>query len=202
MVDTDDFGEEFGLNVADLGGVFGSQAFLSEEVLIEDLVEEGAFAGTGDTAETDESLLRNMQVEVADVMLRGSVDREARSVMSRAPCLRDFDVFATGEEATGQGVGGEELFVGAGEAELSAFDARLGPDFYKVLGGPHDGFVVLDNNDGISLIGESAKDSYQAVKVADGVRRRVHRGRRGYPRGGTKAGGQVDTHGFSAAESA
>ena len=134
-------------------------------------------------------------------MFGGSVDGEARGVLRRASCLRDLDVLATGEEATGRSVGRQKFLAGAGKTELPAFGSGFGSDFHEMVGGSHDGFVVLDDDNGVSLIGETAEDADQAIEVAwMETDRGFIENEKGIDKRRAEAGGKVDTHGFAAAQ--
>ena len=83
--------------------------------------------------------------------------------------------------------------------ELAALVSGLGPYFYEGVGCPHEGFVVLDNDDGIALLGQFLEDGDEAVDVA---RVEADGGfveyKEGIDEGGSEAGGEFDALGFAA----
>ena len=52
-----------------------------------------------------------------------------------------------------------EVFGGARGDDAAAIRAGVRTDFDEPIGCTHDGFIMLDDNDGVSLFDEAAEDS-------------------------------------------
>ncbi len=115
----------------------------------------------------------------------------------------DRHLVASGEEATGVCIGFQDTFIAAGEGELAAVGSRLRADLDEVVGGAHDGLVVLDDDDRITQIGEAAEDADEAVHIARvETDRGLVQNEEGIGEGRAEAGGEVDPHGLAAGEGA
>ena len=83
--------------------------------------------------------------------------------------------------------------------ELATLVSRFGAYFDKGIGCPHEGFIVLDNDDGIALLGQFLEDGDEAVDVArvqsDGG---FVEDKEGIDEGGSKTGSELDALGFAA----
>ena len=89
------------------------------------------------------------------------------------------------------------------EDDVSAVLAGAGAYIDEVVGGLHDGLLVLDNDQGVSLVAEAVHDADEAVDVAgveaDG---RLVEDEEGSCQGRAEAGGEVDPLDFAAREGA
>ena len=61
-----------------MGGVFGEFAVLGEYVLVEDVVEQGALAGTRYAAQTNETLQGNVDIQALEIVLSSPFDADPR----------------------------------------------------------------------------------------------------------------------------
>jgi hypothetical protein len=184
------------------GLVLGDLAFEALQVAVEDLVDEGAFAGAGDTGEAAEDAEGQLDIDFFEVVLAGAGDFQV--VLCLASRRGDRDGFAAGEI-----VGGEGAFLffqaleGAGIDELTAVAAATGADLDEVVGGAHDGFLVLDDEQGVAFVAQAFHDADQAADVA---RVQADAGlvedEEGVHQRGPEAGGEVDALEFAAGEAA
>ena len=87
--------------------------------------------------------------------------------------------------------------------EGAAGGAGAGADIDEVVGGEHDGLLVLDDDEGVSLIAEAVHDADKAVDVAgveaDGG---LVEDEKGAGEGGSEAGGEIDALDLAAGEGA
>ncbi|HLP00959.1 MAG TPA: hypothetical protein VK163_02955 [Opitutaceae bacterium] len=65
---------------ADRGGILGELAAGGEQALVDDVVEQRRFAGTGDAGERDKAAERERDGEIAEVVLRGALENEPRNL--------------------------------------------------------------------------------------------------------------------------
>ncbi len=78
LIDEDDFGKRgVARDRLDRSGVLGELEAVREEALVDDVVEEGGFAGTGDAGEADEAAQRERESRVAKVVLGGVFEAQA-----------------------------------------------------------------------------------------------------------------------------
>ena len=87
--------------------------------------------------------------------------------------------------------------------DVAAVLSRAGAEVDEVVGGAHDGFLVLDDDEGVALVAEAVHDADEALDVAgveaDGgfVEHEEGAGERG-----AEAGGEVDALDLAAGERA
>src|SRR5690606_1867803 len=60
------------------GDVFGLLMTMGEQALVDDVIEQGGFARAGNTAETDETLQGQIDVEVAEIVFGGAAETQLR----------------------------------------------------------------------------------------------------------------------------
>ena len=86
---------------------------------------------------------------------------------------------------------------------MAAFVASAGADFDDVIGGAHDGFLVLDDEEGVAAVAQAFHDADEAADVAgveaDGG---FVEDEEGVHQGGAEAGGEVDALELAAGEGA
>ncbi len=87
--------------------------------------------------------------------------------------------------------------------QFAAVFAGAGADVEEVVGGPHDGFLVFDDDEGVALVAEAVHDADQGVDVtrmkADGGFVEDEEGVGG---GRTETGGEVDAFDLAAGQGA
>ena len=77
LVDEDDLAQfQVGVDRLDRGGILGRLPALREQALVNDIVEQRGFAGTGDAAQADQPLERQTEVQAGDVVLGGVTEFE------------------------------------------------------------------------------------------------------------------------------
>ena len=109
---------------------------------------------------------------------------------------------AAAEVVSGEGVLGlcGDLRRRAAEDEFAAVFAAPGADVDEVVGGADDGFLVLDDEEGVALVAEAVHDVDEASDVA---RVEADAGfvedEERVDQGGAEAGGEVDALDFAAA---
>ena len=207
LVDEEDFGKRSVRrqrgNGGDGGGVFGELEALREEALVDDVVEQGGFAGAGDAAEANETVQGEAKREVAQIVLRGAGELEGRVAgWNGAAGGGGGDRLAAGEVGAGDAGGrSEEGGDRALENDVAAAAAGLGADFDDVIGGADHGLVVFHDDDGVPGVGEGADDRDEAVDVA---RVQADAGfiedEERVDQRGAEAGGEVDALDFAAGE--
>ena len=204
LVDHDDFADVFDAGeFFDRAGVFldGFAAF-AEEIAVEEAVDEGGLAGTGDARHAGEDAEREVGVDFFDVVERGAAELEK---FLRFAAFR----WNGNRSAAKEVVGGEGIFFlrdlrgRAGEHELSAGFAAAGSDVGEPVGGADDGFFVFDDEEGVSVVAQAAHDAEELSEVArvESDARFVHDKERVDERG-AEAGGEVDALDFAAGEGA
>ncbi len=79
MIDEHDLGERVVAgDGGDPRGVLGELAALGEQALVDDLVEQGGLAGTGDAGEGDEAVERQREGDVVQVVFGYAGEGQAR----------------------------------------------------------------------------------------------------------------------------
>ena len=125
------------------------------ELLIEDLVDEGGLAGTGDAGDADEEAEGDLDVLALEVVVARAADRELAALAAGTALGRDGDPAAAGEVGGGQGLFGfEDVGERAFGDDSAAVLAGAGPHVDDVVGGTHDGLVVLDDEDRVPEVAE------------------------------------------------
>ena len=99
------------------------------------------------------------------------------------------------------GMGGNELFGGAGEDNLATKASGSGTDIDDIVGSAHDVFVVLDDDNGVAKVAELLEDADETMGVAGveadrGFVEDVHAA----DQRAAKGGGEVDALGFAPAK--
>jgi len=102
LVDEDDLGErEIAGDGFDGGGVVGELEALGEQTLIDDVIEQSGFAGAGDAAQADQTLQREAERQVAEIVLRGVGETDGGVInRHRTASLGDGDGLSAGKVAS------------------------------------------------------------------------------------------------------
>ena len=182
------------------GFLFGR--VLADQLAVKDIADEGGFARTGNSRDGAEDAEREFNREVFDVVVGDAFEGDVAG--GRAAFFRDGDGFFSREVVGGEGVfRGGEIIGGAAVEEVSARAAAAGADVHEFVGSADDGFLVLDDEEGVALVAEAAEDFDEARGVA-GVK--AHAGfvedEEGVDERGAEAGGEVDALDFAAGERA
>ena len=172
LIDEDDFGE--GLvagDGADLRGVLGELVALGQQALVDDLVEQGGFAGAGHAGEGHETVEGEAEVEVAEVVFVDAGEDQPRMLAGSlhyfAAGGRRGNGLAAGKVGAGERGGvGEQGRQVALENQVAALRAGDGADFQHVVGGADHGLVVFDHDHGVAGVHQGADDPQQAIDVA------------------------------------
>jgi hypothetical protein len=148
--------------------------------------------GSGNPGDTAEHAERNLDVDLFQVVLRGALDREGadrlrQTTVSPAPGwkvspARYCRVRAVGMRLERSARPRPLLWkgTGSGEDELAAALAAAWADVDEVVGGADDGFLVLDDDEGVAEIAEPLHHADELADVTrDAGRRWVRRGRKG-----------------------
>lgn len=81
LINEDHVGKGQGaFDVFEGGRLVDAQPLLREQILVDDIVQEGAFSGARNAAQADEPLEREVQGEVVDVVFAGGVNGKKRRV--------------------------------------------------------------------------------------------------------------------------
>ncbi len=183
-----------------LAGFFAVVECLHEGA-VEDLVDEGGFAGAGDAGDAAEEIEGDVEVDAAEVVDAGAGEQEVFAA-GLAAVLGDGDEGASGEVAAGDGVGvGGDFGDGSGGEELAAELAGAGAEVEQVVGGADDVRVVLDDEDGVAEVAEVLHDADELGGIA-GVEadRRLVEDVESADEAGAERGGELDALGFAARE--
>ena len=136
-----------------------------------------------------------------NVVCGGAADSEEGFGFAEA--FRKGDSFLAGEVIQGEGVLGFRASNLALKGDFTTVFAGLRPHVDKVVGLSHDGFVMFDDHEGISLVAKVVHDLGEAADVA------VVESDSGFvedeeslSEGGAEAGGEVDAGDFAAAQGA
>ena len=168
MVDQDDFGErQIAGDGLDGGGVVGDLQALGEQPLVDDVIQQSGFAGAGDAAQADQTLQREAEREVSEVVLRRVGETHGRVInRHRTAALGDGDGLSAGKVASRDAKrrrkqGGNVAL----EDHVTAAGTGLGSYFNDVVRGADHRFVVLDDDDGVAGIGQGADDRDESLDV-------------------------------------
>ena len=148
---------------------------------------EGRLAGAGDAGEADEKAEREVGVEFLQVVAGRAVDFDL-GFGGLAALLRDGD--GAGAVEPRQSAGDGRWWMGDGRwktfggslaflwhVELLTWNFALkdqrpavlagpGADVDELVGGAHDGFLVLDDDQGVALVAEAVHHADEALDVA------------------------------------
>ena len=166
LVDVDDL-----VDVADaLNGIEEPRAFarpveLLGQLLVENLVDEGALAGAGHARYAHEHAERYLYVDAFEVIFARTPHDQGLAVAFSGE-VRQGDAFAIAEVLAGEGLGGLYNFADrSGGDDVSAVLAGAGAHVDDVVCRAHDGLVVLDDEDGVAEVAETEQGLDEAVVV-------------------------------------
>ena len=143
------------------------------QLLIENLVDQAALAGTGNSGNTDQPAQWEGHVYILEIVLFSAFDLYGLSV-PLAPFLGIGHDFAAAEIGTGQGIGvGFNLGNGASGHYLSAMLPGSRAKVSYEIRRPHHGFVVLNNQYRVAQVFQAQQGIDQSVVV---VGMQAHRG--------------------------
>ncbi len=147
------------------GSFAGAVEFLSEGA-VEDVVDEGAFAGAGDAGDDGHDGGGEFDGEVLEVVAFGAFDGDPfAGEGARHEAVEGGD-FA-GEVAAGEGAGCVHDVGGrAGGDDLTAESASARAEVEDVVGVADGFFVVLDDEDGVAEVAEGFERGDEALVVA------------------------------------
>ncbi len=160
-----EFAEEMGSGAAAFGlGVLLAQGL--HEGAVEDLMDEGGFAGAADAGDADEKAEGDVDVDAAEVVDAGTGELEVFAA-GLAAVFGDGDGEAAGEVFSGDGVWvrGDFLDRSRGQ-QLTAEFACAGAEVEEMVGGADDVGVVLDDEDGVAEVAEVLHDADELGGVA------------------------------------
>ena len=133
---------------------------------VEDLMDEGGFAGAADAGDADEEAEGNVDVDAAKVVDAGAGELEVFAA-GFAAVFGDRDGEAAGEIFAGDGVWVRgDFFDGSGREEVAAEFAGAGAEVEEMVGGADDVGVVLDDEDGVAEVAEVLHDADEFGGVA------------------------------------
>ena len=146
------------------GGFFLGRV-LADQLAVKDIADEGGFARTGNSRDGAEDTEGEFGGEVFDVVVGDAFEGDVAGGL--AAFFGNRDEFFSREIIGGEGVFGRgEIFGGAAVEEVSARAAAAGADVHEFVGGADDGFLVFDDEEGVSLVAEAAEDFDEARGVA------------------------------------
>src|SRR5271157_1133580 len=147
-------------------GVLGGKAAVRKQRIVQDVVDQGRFAGAGDAADAHHEAQRDTHINRLQVVLAHAAD--AQPVLSRLPPFvwhRDFEL--TRKVASGEGA---RIRYQAREAALvnqtAAVLPRARPQVDHAVGLAHHLRVVLDHQDSVADVAQGFEDFNQTAGVA------------------------------------
>lgn len=170
LVDQDHIGDLLeALDGFQLGRFLHGAAQMLEQGLVDDFVDEGAFARTAHAGNRHQAAEREGKIQVPQVVAGGPTDFEPRMVFSgaRSAIFRKGNGFPAGEIRPGGGLlnlgkaGGR-----AGIEEAATLRAGTGAELENIFRGADDGLIVFNHEDGVAGLAEFAEKAEQAVGVA------------------------------------
>jgi hypothetical protein len=132
---------------------------------VKDIADEGSFARAGNAGDSTQDAEGEFNRKVFDVVVSDAFEGDMAGGL--AAFFRDGDGFFSREVVGGEGVfRGGEIFGRSAVEEVSAGAASSGADIHEFVSGSDDGFLVLDNEEGIALVAEATEDFDEARGVA------------------------------------
>ncbi len=129
--------------------------------LVQDFIDEAAFAGAGDARDADEFPQGEGHVDVLEVVFLGAAHREEKAVAGPSE-VGHADLAFAGEVLAGDGAGaGFDILHRALGYELSAVDAGAGADVHDVVGHVHGVLVVFHHDEGVADVRQVAEGGQQ-----------------------------------------
>ena len=134
------------------------------EPLVEDLVDQGALAGTGYAGHSSHDAQREADINVFQVVDPGPLHGQPAA---RPPAdRRDRDVFGPLQVLTRHGFGDLHDFLRrSGGHHPAAMGTGAGSDVDDIVGGPHGVLVVFDHDDRIPQVAQVLEGPQQLVVV-------------------------------------
>ena len=128
---------------------------------VEDVVDEGRLARARDARDGDETVARNRDGEVLEVVLRSPLDRPAAVFGRPGAFFSAFDAPSSRQVVRREGrifraQRGARLAV---ELDGAALFARARPQIHHAVGGEHHLRIVFDRDHGVPRFGHAADDA-------------------------------------------
>lgn len=132
----------------------------------EDVVDEGALAGTRDAADHIEATEGETSINSPEVMFAGIADGEKATFGMRGGG-GVFDPSLSGEERPGKAPWvAAGLIDGSDEEDLAAMFTGTGSQFDQVVSGGHGGSIMFNHDDRAAAVAEAGEGPVQAVNIA------------------------------------
>src|SRR5581483_10593886 len=167
LVDVDDLVEELvALDRAMTTGYDLRPVHPLHQGAVEDVVDEGGLAGTGDAGDRHEAAERKLDVDVLEVVLAGAADDQP-FLAWLPPHLGDRNRLLAAQVLAGdRTLLARHLGHRAGGDDLAAVLARAGPDVDDVVGATDRVLVVLDDNHRVAEVAQPHECVEQPPVVA------------------------------------
>ena len=135
------------------------------QFLVQDFVYQGALAGAGDSGDAHQSAQGNLYVDVLEVVLPCALDGDVLAV-AVASSLGNRNLAEAAQVLTGDGLRGvDDILHRSGGDDMASVLASAGADVHDVVGGTHDGFVVLDDDYSVAQVSQSLQGLDEPVIV-------------------------------------
>ena len=140
---------------------------MPRERLVENVGNQRRLARARHAGDGDEHPERNLDGEVAQVVLARADDAQRLARLARPTRLGERDTQLAAEVARGERIGmPDHLVHGALHHHLAAEPARARPEIDDVIGGANGVLVVLDHDHGVAEIAQAAQRVEQQRVVA------------------------------------
>src|SRR6266852_3352518 len=167
LVDLDDFVDLIGADdfAVRAGRLLGAIEFLGEGA-IENVVDEGGFAGAGNAGDDGEKSEGQGDVDIFEIVGASAENLDGFAV-GAAALFGDGDMGGAAEIASGErfGAGGDVRRLAVSD-EIAAGVARAGAEVDHEIGAANGVFIVLDNEHGVAEIAKLLEGAEQASVVA------------------------------------
>ena len=166
LVDVDDLVDVGdALYLIEESGAFARPVELLGQLLVENLVDEGALAGAGHARYAHEHAERYLYVDAFEVIFARTPHDQGLAV-AFSYGVRQGNALAVAEVLAGEGLGCiDDLADRSGGDDVASVLARAGTHVDDVVCRAHDGLVVLDDEDGVPEVAEAEQGLDEAVVV-------------------------------------
>ncbi len=133
---------------------------------MQDVVDKGRLTRAGDAGDRDQRAQREIDADVAQVVLPGTDHSELAGRVDRTANHRHGDLPAAGQERAGDRLlRVDQLLHRSGDDHLAAVFASPGTDVDDPVRGPDGVFVVLDDDERVAQIAQPGQRLDEPVVV-------------------------------------
>ena len=146
-------------------GRFCGLAKVAQQRRRQHVLHQCGFAGATDAGDADQTLQRDFDIDVLQVVFGHPFQNQARGVFGHHALEAHADLFATAQVSTGQGVGTAQFIGGAVKDNLPALLARTGAHVDHAISRQHHRRVMLDHHQRIARVPQALHGHDDAVHV-------------------------------------